>query len=111
MAQAGPSLHFNVDHKKLPPALRIAPVQAAGIEKAMADGVAIGPEWLMRTTWLERLTAGDHAFDPITEVCAKCYMTRAQWEDNRKPRCGGGTQQGLVRLFIDPYDEPGSKDE
>ena len=66
--------------------------------KAIADGVAIGPEW-----------AGDHAFDPITDVCAKCYMTRAQWEDNRKPRCGGGTQQGLVRLFIDPDDDPDFK--
>jgi hypothetical protein len=52
----------------------------------MADGVAIGPEWLMRTNQPERLTAGDHAFDPITDVCAKCYMTRAQWEDNRKVR-------------------------
>jgi hypothetical protein len=79
-----------------------------GIEKAMADGVAIGPEWLMRTNQPERLT---HVFDPITEVCAKCYMTRAQWEDNRKPRCGGGTQQGLVRLFIDPEDEPDSRDD
>jgi hypothetical protein len=78
--------------------------------KAIADGVAIGPEWLMRTNQPERLTAGDHAFDPITDVCAKCYMTRAQWEDNRKPRCGGGTQQGLVRLFIDPDDEPDSKE-
>ena len=28
MAQAGTSLHFNVDQKKLPPALRIAAVQA-----------------------------------------------------------------------------------
>ena len=83
----------------------------AGIEKAMADGVAIGPEWLMRTNQPERLTAGDHAFDPITDVCAKCYMTRAQWEDNRKPRCGGGTQQGLVRLFIDPDDEPDSRND
>ena len=63
----------------------------------------------MRTNQPERLTAGDHAFDPITDVCAKCYMTRAQWEDNRKPRCGGGTQQGLVRLFIDPDDDPDSK--
>jgi hypothetical protein len=28
VAQAGPSLHFNVDQKKLPPALRIVAVQA-----------------------------------------------------------------------------------
>jgi hypothetical protein len=28
VAQAGPSLHFNVDQKKLPPAVRIAAVQA-----------------------------------------------------------------------------------
>ncbi len=33
--------------------------------------------------------AGGHSFDFITEVCAKCGMTRAKYEDSGRPRCAG----------------------
>jgi hypothetical protein len=33
--------------------------------------------------------AGGHAFGFTDDVCAKCGMTRPQFEDNGKPRCTG----------------------
>lgn len=33
--------------------------------------------------------AGGHAFDFSTGVCAKCDMTRENYEDNGEPACTG----------------------
>jgi len=33
--------------------------------------------------------AGGHAFDFNRDVCAKCGMTREQYEDNGNPPCKG----------------------
>jgi len=46
----------------------------------------------------QRLTAGGHVFDAITLRCAKCNITRREWDkSNGKAKCGEVVERGIKR--------------
>jgi hypothetical protein len=57
-----------------------------------------GKDVMIETTHIQ--LAG-HIFDHITGVCAKCGMTRTQYDDNGEPRCPGPPPEKHERLPID----------
>jgi hypothetical protein len=63
-----------------------------------AAGAGGGKDAMIETTHIQ--LAG-HIFDHITGVCAKCGMTRTQYDDNGEPRCPGPPPEKHERLPID----------